>query len=76
MTADWILVVGTLIFAVTTWATLNFGYAQFRELGRRDDAASDAATSADVASTGTSAVEDAPGAPLPDAAASGSSHHV
>jgi hypothetical protein len=37
MTLDWILGVGTVIFAITTWATLNFGYAYFRELGRRDD---------------------------------------
>jgi hypothetical protein len=39
MTLDWILGVGTVIFAITTWATLSFGYAYFRELGRRDDVA-------------------------------------
>jgi hypothetical protein len=39
MTLDWILAVGTVVFAFTTWATLNFGYAYFRELGRRDDEA-------------------------------------
>lgn len=39
MTPDWILAVGTLVFAFTTWATLSFGYAYFRELGRRDDLA-------------------------------------
>jgi hypothetical protein len=36
MTLDWILAVGAVIFGVTTWATLAFGYARFRELGRRD----------------------------------------
>jgi hypothetical protein len=47
MTPDWILVVGTLVFALTTWATLSFGYAYFRELGRRDDAASATAETAE-----------------------------
>ena len=36
MTPDWILAVGTVIFGVTAWATLAYGYARFRELGRRD----------------------------------------
>jgi hypothetical protein len=39
MTPDWILAVGTVIFGVTTWATLAFGYARFRELGRLDSEA-------------------------------------
>lgn len=38
MTPDWILVAGTLVFFVTTWATINFGYAIFRQLGAQDDA--------------------------------------
>ena len=39
MTPDWILAVGTVIFGVTTWATLAYGYARFRELERRDSEA-------------------------------------
>lgn len=39
MTLDWILAVGTLVFAITTWATLNFGYGLFRTWGERDDPA-------------------------------------
>jgi hypothetical protein len=67
MTLDWILGVGTVIFAITTWATLNFGYAYFRELGRRDDL--DAAGLAGHPSTGEGAVPDAAPAravPAPD----------
>jgi hypothetical protein len=57
MTLDWILGVGTVIFAVTTWATLSFGYAYFRELGRRDDVA--AAGLARHAAASEDAVSDA-----------------
>ena len=42
MTPDWILAVGTVIFGVTTWATLAYGYARFRELERRDSEAAQA----------------------------------
>ncbi len=42
MTPDWILAVGTVIFGITTWATLAYGYARFRELGRRDSEAAEA----------------------------------
>ena len=42
MTPDWILAVGTVVFGVTTWATLAYGYARFRELERRDTEAAQA----------------------------------
>jgi hypothetical protein len=48
MTPDWILAVGTIVFCFTTWATLSFGYAYFRELGRRDEADTRAAEPVDV----------------------------
>ena len=37
MSTEVILGIGTGIFAITTWATLAFGYARFSEMQRRDD---------------------------------------
>lgn len=37
MSTQAILAAGTIIFAVTTWATLAFGYARIAELQREDE---------------------------------------
>lgn len=47
MTPDWILAVGTLIFFVTTLATINYGYAVFRQLGAQDSADAEEPTPAE-----------------------------
>lgn len=71
MNIDWILGVGTVVFIVTSWATLNFGYAYFRDLGQRDEAATSTPDPAEPAPVPAAAASDGPAPAVPGASGRG-----